>query len=61
MSKVTLLKETPLIQIIDKPILPLEKDKIGKLQAILLYGFLGGFIASIYLVLSQIFKRLLEN
>lgn len=61
MSKVTLLKETPLIQIIDKPILPLEANKIGNLQAILLCGLFGGFITSLYLVLSQMLKNLLQN
>ncbi|MFT5266516.1 MAG: hypothetical protein ACI8YQ_005281, partial [Polaribacter sp.] len=30
LAKVTLRKETPLIQIIDRPILPLKKDKFGK-------------------------------
>jgi hypothetical protein len=32
MAKVALLKETPLIQIIDKPILPLKKEKFRKIK-----------------------------
>ncbi|HEY8366978.1 MAG TPA: lipopolysaccharide biosynthesis protein, partial [Bacteroidia bacterium] len=33
LSKITLSKETPLIQIVDRPILPLESKKIGKILA----------------------------
>ncbi len=42
-SKVSLRKETPLIQVIDRPILPLEKEKLGKLRGLLTGGLLGGF------------------
>ena len=33
LAKITLRKETPLIQLIDSPILPLEKEKFGKLKS----------------------------
>ncbi|URM37356.1 Wzz/FepE/Etk N-terminal domain-containing protein [Flavobacterium anhuiense] len=42
LAKVTLRKETPLIQVIDRPILPLQKEKFGKVKGILIGGFLGG-------------------
>jgi hypothetical protein len=32
LAKVTLRKETPLIQIIDRPILPLLKERFGKVK-----------------------------
>jgi len=57
LAKVTLRKETPLIQVIDKPILPLPKERFGKAKGILLGGFLVGFLT--ILVLSM--KRLLRN
>jgi hypothetical protein len=38
LAKVTLRKETPLIQIIDRPILPLAKERFGKAKGIVL-GF----------------------
>ena len=44
MAKVTLRKETPLIQVIDRPILPLPKEKFGKAKGILLGGILAGFL-----------------
>jgi uncharacterized protein involved in exopolysaccharide biosynthesis len=56
MAKVSLRKETPLIQVIDKPILPLKKDKVGKLESLLLGGFLAGFLTALVLI----FKKLIQ-
>ena len=59
MSKMALLKETPLIQVIDKPIFPLEKQKVSKLKSLVLGGFLAGFLTVLYLVLSSLYKKLI--
>jgi len=59
LAKVSLLKETPLIQIIDKPILPLEKEKVGKLKSLILGGFLAGFLTILYLIFSNLYKKLI--
>lgn len=56
MAKVTLRKDTPLIQIIDRPILPLQKEKFGKAKGIVLGGFLFGFLAILFLILKKVFK-----
>lgn len=63
LAKVSLKKETPLIQIIDTPILPLEKDKVGKALGIVIGGILVGFFTCIYLIISLTFKNLepIEN
>lgn len=61
MAKVTLLKETPLIQVIDKPILPLKKEKIGKLKALILGGFLASFILIDILIVRKWLKNLLSS
>jgi uncharacterized protein involved in exopolysaccharide biosynthesis len=58
LSKVSLRKETPLVQLIDRPILPLEKDKVGKLKAIIIGGFLTGFLTVIYLVFGQLYRKI---
>ena len=50
MAKVSLRKETPLVQIIDAPILPLKKEKVSKLKSLILGGFLCGFLVVIGLV-----------
>ncbi len=58
LSKVTLRKETPLIQVIDRPILPLEKDKVSKLKSLILGGFLAGFLTVLYLVFLSLYKKI---
>lgn len=58
LAKVTLRKETPLIQIIDQPILPLPKEKFGKAKGILLGGILAGFLTVLGLIVRRIFKEL---
>lgn len=58
LAKVTLRKETPLIQIIDKPILPLAKVRFGKAEGILKGGFLAGFFILLYLIFKKLKSRL---
>ena len=58
LAKVTLRKEIPLIQIIDRPILPLKKEKFGKAKGIILGGFFAGFLIIILLIVRRIFKQL---
>ena len=57
LAKVTLRKETPLIQVIDRPILPLPKERFGKAKGILLGGILAGFL----IVLGLIGRRLINT
>jgi hypothetical protein len=59
LAKITLRKETPLIQLIDRPILPLEKTKFGKLKSLLLGGFFAFFLTVIYFVIEQMFKKMM--
>lgn len=61
LAKVTLRKETPLIQVIDRPILPLAKERFGKAKGIILGGFLAGFFAVIFLIMKQIANKLKSN
>jgi uncharacterized protein involved in exopolysaccharide biosynthesis len=58
LSKVSLRKETPLVQIIDRPILPLEKDKVSRLKSLILGGFLAGFLTVAYLVFGQLYIKM---
>jgi uncharacterized protein involved in exopolysaccharide biosynthesis len=58
LSKVSLRKETPLVQIIDHPILPLEKQKTGKLISLLMGGFLVGFSTSLYLLFRHFYRKI---
>ncbi|KIA85427.1 lipopolysaccharide biosynthesis protein [Flavobacterium sp. AED] len=55
LAKVTLRKETPLIQIIDKPILPLQKETFGKVKGTFFGAFLIGFLMVFSLIAKRIF------
>jgi len=57
LAKVSLRRETPLIQIIDQPILPLEKDTLGKGKGFV-SGFMIGVILAAFVLLS---RRLFQN
>ncbi len=60
MAKVALRKETPLIQIIDQPILPLPKQRLGKLNGLVVGGFLGGFIVVASLLFGRWVRKYLK-
>lgn len=57
MAKVSLRKETPLIQVIDRPILPLPIEKFGKVKGILLGGIFAVFLMFLGLIVRRIFKE----
>ncbi len=59
LAKVNLRKETPLIQIIDKPILPLKKEKLGRIKSFILGGFLAGLLTVLYLIFGRLYKKLI--
>ena len=61
MAKVSLRKETPLIQVIDRPILPLKKEKVGKLKSLLLGSFLAGFLTILVLIFKKLFAGILAD
>ena len=58
-SKVSLRKETPLVQLIDRPILPLPNEKLGRIKAFVLGGFLAGFLSILYLIFGRLYKQLI--
>jgi uncharacterized protein involved in exopolysaccharide biosynthesis len=50
LTRFTLLTQTPLVQVIDGPVLPLKKKKIGKIKGLLLGGILAGFFCCLFLI-----------
>jgi hypothetical protein len=58
LAKVTLRKETPLIQVIDRPILPLPEEKFGKAKGILLGGILGEILVVFFLGFKFFIKKI---
>ena len=53
-SKLTLLNQTPIIQVIDKPILPLEDTKMSTLLVLLITIFISTTCSVIYFVLRKL-------
>ncbi|PYF75462.1 GumC domain-containing protein [Pedobacter nutrimenti] len=54
MAKMSLLKETPLIQVVDNPVFPLEVEKIGKIKALVLGGILFVFVVVLALSIRKV-------
>lgn len=61
MSKISLVKEAPLIQVVDHPIFPLKKEVFGKIKGIVLGGMLLGFLIVFYLSLKFILKKIMSG
>lgn len=57
LSKIALLKETPLIQVVDVPILPLKKVVPGKLSCM----FIGGFVLVMLTAVTLLLRRGLKS
>lgn len=60
LTKMTLLKETPLIQVIDQPIYPLKMEKFGKTKGIFLGGILFGILICVVIVSKKVLKDIIE-
>jgi hypothetical protein len=58
--KLDLARETPIVQIIDTPRFPLEKDRLGKGKAMATGGVLGGFLIVFYLLGALFLKKALD-
>lgn len=59
-SKVSLRKETPLIQIIDSPILPLDRIAFSKSKGIAIGGLIGGFLIIIFFIVKKLLQDATE-
>ena len=61
LTKITMAQETPIIQIVDTPIYPLKKVKLGKLVALIVGGMMGGIVIVFYLLIKKILREILEG
>lgn len=55
-AKVNVRRETPLIQIIDRPILPLKKEKTSRLISFVLFSFITFIFTTMYFIIGRIIK-----
>lgn len=60
-SKLELRKETPLIQIIDRPVLPLEEIRTGRAKALVIGGILAGLLIVGYLIGIEYYRKVMEE
>ena len=59
LARITLRNERPIIQTLDRPILPLKNDKIGKAKGLVLGGVLGGILIGIALLGKFLYRRIM--
>jgi hypothetical protein len=61
LAKFTLQQETPVIQVVDRSYLPLQKEKESKLKGLLLGGILAGFLTISFLLGRRWWKSLMAS
>ncbi|RAJ10513.1 subunit length determinant protein [Chitinophaga skermanii] len=60
LSKIAMLQETPIIQVIDAPILPLKIKKFGFVKGFVVGAFLGAFLTIIVLCIRRLYKKIMN-
>ena len=60
LARINVRKETPLIQVIDKPILPLKKEKLGRMKGLAIGGFLAAFLMIGVLIGRKVLKGVMS-
>ena len=60
-AKVTLRKETPLIQIIDRPKLPLDVKSFNKVKGMLIGFFIGAVVTMTWFLIRRFFSRVMSE
>ena len=56
----SLKNNTPFVQVIDRPLLPLESEKPSLIKRIILGIFIGGFLSIMFIILRKIYRDALE-
>jgi hypothetical protein len=57
-AKMSLRTETPLIQVIDSPVLPLPKASSDMLSSFIKWAIMGGFLLAIFLIVKRVLEKL---
>jgi hypothetical protein len=61
LSKMTLLKEAPLIQVVDRPVFPLDVIRLGGIKAAVMGTILFAFLTIFVLLIKYIFAGILSE
>lgn len=59
LAKLNVQNDKPLIQSLDRPTLPLEKEQIGKIKGLILGAFVLGFLTTILLIMKRIYRQIM--
>jgi hypothetical protein len=59
--KMSINQDTPLIQIIDDPTFPLQKEKLGKIKGVLIGGFAGALLAIFFFILVYAYNSIKQT
>jgi hypothetical protein len=60
-AKMSLLQATPLIRVIDSPVLPLDMERVGKSKGILYGGIISGFLTVVILLCMNAYKSVMSR
>jgi uncharacterized protein involved in exopolysaccharide biosynthesis len=60
LSKMAVRRETPLIQMMDEPVFPLEKYRESRAKALIIGGLLGGILMIIVFSVIYIYKKIMH-
>jgi len=61
MTKMTLLKETPLIQVLDSPRFPLQYQKLSVVKGTVIGAFLAGIFGVLFFLTKRVFKAIMRE
>ncbi|ATL46253.1 lipopolysaccharide biosynthesis protein [Chitinophaga caeni] len=61
LTKISLVQERPIIQIIDKPLMPLKNVKIGKVRATFIGAFVSMVLAFMMVVVMKLYKNIMAE
>jgi hypothetical protein len=61
LAKIALRKETPLIQVIDSPKLPLEMEKFGKRKGLTYGSLIAAFLIFPFLLIKRLWKKIMQE
>jgi LPS O-antigen subunit length determinant protein (WzzB/FepE family) len=56
LSKLNLMREEPLVQVIDTPVFPLKKDKPGKAVSMIVFSIIACSVAAGYFIIQKLYK-----
>jgi hypothetical protein len=60
-AKISLRKETPLIKVIDKPVLPLPQENVDKNKWFIYWAILSSFLTIAIICILRIYKNIMDN